>query len=35
MRGSDFELDFVRLVPMVVEAVVVPIFGDLFDRPRL
>ena len=32
---SDFELDFVSLVPMVCKAVAVPIIGDLFYRPSI
>ena len=30
---SDFEHDFVGLVPMIGEAMVIPIVSDLFQRP--
>ena len=32
MWGSDFELDFVRLIPMISKAVAVPVFANLFRR---
>jgi hypothetical protein len=34
MWGSDFELDFVCLIPMISEAMTIPVVTNLFYRPR-
>ena len=32
MRHSDFKFDFVGLIPMISEAMAVPVFANLFQR---